>query len=472
MRQTSKLLFTLTDGSGSLHRRLYRRMRSLILDGSWPAGTRLPSSRSLAQELGLSRNTALHAIELLIADGWATARRGSAVFVSSAVPEPLPHLGNLRSGRGVPPDPVPFEIGRQTAEFFPLQRWNRLQAEIWAETGSTMLYGTETGDWPALPQALAIHVGETRGLAADPEEVVVVASTQAAIDLVSRLVGKPGDQVWVEDPGYPAAKQLFRLNGLNPVSVPIDAEGLRVKDGVRNAPGARIAYVTAACQFPTGHPMSQRRRAELLSWANENDGWIIEDDWEWHAHFSSTAAHPPLRSLPGGERVIYIQTFNRTIFPGLRVAFLIAPKALAAELLDLNQRIGGGPNVPVQATLARFLDEGLFAAHLRVARAAYAERRDALLAVLQDVPAGFSVSTDRAGLHLVLGVPERLDDARIASAFRSADLPCLAISEFALENMRERGLILGFAAYRPEQIRSAGEILVEKLHDLAGQSGK
>jgi GntR family transcriptional regulator / MocR family aminotransferase len=469
MRRRSELLFTLGgDEKGPLHRRLYRRMRGLILDGSWPTGTRLPSSRALAEELGISRNTALHAIELLVADGWVRTRQGSAAFVSEQAPAPNPRLGQRRRPLSSPRPPVPFEMGRQSAEFFPRERWNVLQSDLWSLTDSVMLYGADAGGWPPLRRAIAAFVGGARGLSVDPDQVIVLSSTQAAIDLITRVLAGSGDRVWVEDPGYPLAHQLFRSNGLMPVAVPVDADGLRVASGMRAAPDARFAYVMPACHFPSGRSMSGARRRALLGWARERQAWIIEDDWEWHARFDGEAVPPPLQSLPGGDRVIYVQTFNRTIFPGLRLAFLVAPTtAIAETLIRTYEQTDGGPNVPLQATLARFLEEGLYAAHLRTTRAAYAARRDALLSALGTLPPGFVPLPRRHGLHLVIGVPAGLDDARIAGELRTAGIACMGLGEFALSDLNESGLVLGFAAFSPEELAAAAGRLIEALRRIA-----
>lgn len=469
MRRTSQLLFTLGDEGGPLHRRLYRRMRGLILDGSWPAGTKLPSSRVLAEELRVSRNTALHALELLVADGWATARRGAALHVSSEAPTPLPHL-MARPPRAMPQAPIPFEMGRQATDSFPRERWSRLQKEVWAEPGPEMLYGADAGGWPALRRAIANYVASARGLAIDPDQVIVLSSTQAAIDLVTRAVGRPGDRVWVEDPGYPLAYQLFRMNGLSPVAVPVDEKGLMVDQGIARAADARFVYVVPACQFPTGHAMAPERRSALLEWAKSAQAWIIEDDWEWHAWFGDALPPPALRSHAGGGRVIYLQTFNRTIFPGLRIAFLIAPTELVGQLLETHERMNGGPNVPVQATLARFIEDGLYAAHLRVTRAAYEERRAALLAALADLPPGFAPRLGRGGLHIVIGIPDGLDDARLAARARAAGFACMAISEFAQSGRGQAGLLVGFAAFEPAVLTSAARSLIGVLEQAVART--
>jgi len=457
-------MLTLDDDDGPLYLRLYRRLRGLILDGSWETGTKLPSSRTLSEELGVSRNTALHALEMLIADGLVQARQGSAIYVTAAAPKPTdldrhPSLSRHRK-------PVPFEVGWHTAEFFPLDKWDRLQSKIPAEARSASLYGSGPGGWPELRQAIASYAGAARGLSVSADQVVIVSNTQSALDLVIRLLAEPNDEIWMEDPGYPIAQDLLRLNQLTLVPVPVDGEGLNVQSGSRQAPAARFAYVTPACQFPTGRVMSAGRRAEILDWASANRAWVIEDDWEWHAHFGKGGAPRPLASLPGGERVLFLQTFNRTIFPALRIAFLIAPPDLAIKLAELSHRIAGEPSVPTQAALAEFLERGLYAAHLRATRAAYAERRSVLLNELRSLPPGFEPHADRAGLHLVIGTPSGVDDSELAADLRSKGIECSGISEFSTGNACERGLILGFAAFTPQQILKPARRLVRHLQAL------
>ncbi len=465
MRRTSKLLFSLGDGDGPLNRQLYRRMRGLILDGSWPVGTRLPSSRVLAAELGVSRNTAMHALDLLMADGWVESRPGSALYVSLAAPPPVARVSEA-SARPPPRRPLPFEIGRQTAEFFPVDHWNRLQRGLIDEAGPELLYGTDGPGLPRLCRAIAAYLGESRALAVEPDQVVVVPSTQAAIDLVTRTVGQPGDRVWVEDPGYQIAHGVFEVNGLIPVRLPVDADGLSVADGTASAPDARIAYATPTCQFPLGVTMSGARRRALLDWATAGERWVIEDDWDWHARFDGQHGPPPLRASPGGDRVIYVQSFSRTMFPGLRIAFLVAPPALLPRLSALYELIDGRPNVMVQAILARFLEDGLYAAHLRVTRAAYAERRAALAAALVDLPVGYRVRSDRAGLHLIVATPPGTEDVALATAIRSRGLQVLATGELARTAQYERGLILGFAAFTPDKLVTVGKVLTDAIRSI------
>src|SRR4029079_11195080 len=176
---------------------------------------------------------------------------------------------------------------------------------------------------------------------------------------------------------------------LTPVRIPVDAEGIDVEEGRRRAPRARLAYVTPACQFPTGRMMSAQRRRALLDWAEKSNAYIIEDDWDWHANLGEEAPQPPLAAMPGGrERVLFIQTFNRTVLPAVRVAFVVAPRALAGRFREMNKHFSGAPSVPLQATLASFLDEGLYTAHLRATRAAYVERRRVLIEAVSDLPPG------------------------------------------------------------------------------------
>ena len=371
----------------------------------------------------------------------------------------------MQSLRPAPRKPIPFEMGRQSAEFFPVDRWRKLQSAVWAKADATMLYGSESGSWPALCRAIANYVGAARGLTVEPDQVIVVSSTQEAIDLIIRVLGRRGDAAWIEDPSYPLAHQVFRMNGIAPVPVPVDQQGLRVVEGRRLAPDARFACVTPACHFPTGWTMSPSRRRELLAWAHEHDTWIIEDDWEWHAHLGRRTPPPALQSLPGGERAIYIQTLNRTIFPTLRMAFLVAPLSVAARLLEVQQRMSGGPSGPMQATVARFLEEGLYAAYLRTSRQAYAQRRAALLDALRPLPPGYVTRPDRAGLHLIVETPAGIDDRYLAAYLRAREIECMGISEFALSSgSGHAGLALGFAAFQPSDLVAAADLLIRSIN--------
>ncbi len=377
MRKSSQQLLGVPNRSGHFYLQIYQRMRGLILIGAWRAGTRLPSSRTLARDLGVSRNTALLALEKLVADGWIEGRRGSGVYVSDEVP-PVRPSARLASSKATgpvrSPRPIPFEIAHAATDVFPIGAWSKIQNRVWTESADEALHeGADSGS-ENLRREIAAYLMAVRGLACSPDQVLIMSSTQAAIDLTLRVLAREGDEIWVEDPGYPHSREAFQAHGLVQRAVPVDEEGLKVSTGREIAPNAAFAYLTPACQFPTCTLLSQDRRIELLDWASAHTAYVIEDDWDFNAVFDGRYPVEPL-AAHDSERVLFIHAFNRFLFPALRVAALIVPLHLADRFAEARRAIDGFPNVPNQIALAEFLNQGLMSAHLRKCREVYGQRR-------------------------------------------------------------------------------------------------
>ncbi len=463
MRHSPRQLVSLPKGSGPLHLRLHHKIRSLILAGSWPPDTRLPSSRDLARDLGISRNTAILAIDRLIADGLARSRPGSGVFVTEAA-----FAGAPSSSTALEP-PAPFQLAYGGVDLFPAGRWARIQARVWSSASRNALYEGSGAGFHPLRRAVAAHLHATRGLPCSAEQIMIVSGTQSAIDLALRVLGERGGRAWMEDPGHPYVRQAIQANGLNSVAVPVDSDGLRVADAIAAAPDARLAYVTPACQFPTCSTLSEARRLELLDWAEAAGAWIIEDDWDHDARFDGSPPPEPLASRSGG-RALYIHSFNRILFPGLRIAALVVPESLVPALVDARRAIDGFSSLSNQIALAEFIERGYLASHLRSSRIALAARRTAMHGALTDMMRNV-VTFDPAqpGLHVVAR-PTSGGDAALAAMARRAGLECLALSTFS-----ERGgaapqaLLLGFAAFAPNVLARAVKRLASSLSGPASE---
>ena len=458
MRRSPQPLVSLPEGPGPIYLRLYHKIRSLILDGSWPAGTRLPSSRRLAEDLAIARNTANLAIDQLMADGWIVARPGSGIYVSEEAPPVRPPAPSPIAGQPIDFDesgPIPFQIIPGAIDLFPVETWARLQSQVWSKASQSALHEGSGAGWYGLRCAIAAHLHAVRGLVCAPEQVLVVSGSQAAIDLGLRALAQSGDQMWTEDPGYPYARQAIRAAGLVEACIPVDSEGMSVSEGVAQAPRARLAYVTPACQFPTGALMSESRRRELIDWAESGRGYIIEDDWDYNACFG--LAHPPEPlAARAPERVLFIHSFNRVMFPGLRIAALVVPASLVPVLVEARQAIDGFTNVANQIALSEFIQRGHLASHLRASRIAHLARRSALHEALSSRLQG-AVEFDpvQAGLHVVARIAG-LSDTAVAAQARQIGLGCYAMSDFASDESRaDPALLLGFAAYSPASLDRA-----------------
>ncbi len=452
-----KLIDLSSDGpAGPLHLRLARRIRSLIAEGQLGPGDKLPASRMLALGLGISRNSVTAAIDALVADGLLEARRGSGVRVAattaplSAIQAPPPAFRCVEDGG----EPLPFALGVPGLDLFPMERWAQLQARRWRSlSGSALREGYGAG-WSGLREAIASHLATSRGLSCLPSQVFVTTSARAAMDLTVRALRLQGSSAWVEDPGYLAPRGALRAHDLIPVPIPVDEEGLRVDLGRLNAPDARLAIVTPAAQFPLGVEMSDVRRQALLDWSHQTGGWILEDDYDAEFRFEGRARRP-IAHAPDAGRVIYVHSFNKTLFPTLRIACLIAPTDLIDAVVRARDFVDGHSNVPNQMVLADFINGGHLDAHLIRCRGAYAERREALIAgVGERLDGRVALAPRPGGLHLIGRLIADSEAGFVArAAARRLDLSPMRVFTEAV--VRPPEVLFGFAGFQPRAISSA-----------------
>jgi GntR family transcriptional regulator/MocR family aminotransferase len=445
-------------GSGEKTVVVYRALRSAIVDGRLPAGHRLPPSRGLAADLGVARGSVATAYERLAAEGFLTTKVGSGTFVA-VVPEkkgPRRHPADpLRpragwtfepvptSGEGVPPR-YDFRTGIPDATLFPFDSWRRLvAAELRLRANGPGTYAAPAGH-PALRAAIARSLGYGRSVRATADDVVVTNGTQHALDLIARVLLKPGDVVAVEEPGYPPARRVFAAAGARVVGVPVDEDGLVVAELPGNA---RLIYTTPSHQFPLGGAMSLDRRRELLDWARSRPAAIVEDDYDSEFRF---AARPlePLYNLDTVGRVLYVGTFSKSMLPMMRTGFALLPAGLRDAVVAARQLSDGYGQVAVQAALARFIDEGQLARHVRRAGKAYGNRRSRILRELT-AQKSLRVLPSAAGLHVTAllrdGTPA--DAARISAEALAAGV---AVEDLTPYSATHAGFVFGFGAIDSE----------------------
>jgi GntR family transcriptional regulator/MocR family aminotransferase len=461
-------------GNG-LQQQIYASIRRAILEGVVGAGTRLPSSRALAADLGVSRTTTLHAVQQLQAEGYLTARRGSGTRVADELPDDLPHRRVIRpaararhpalsrrggalvaarpGARRLDGPPRAFRLGTPAVDLFPVALWSRLLSRrLRSVTSAQLDYGDPAG-LPALRSAIAEHVQTSRGTRCDAGQVVMVAGAQQGFELACRVLLDPGDRVWMEEPGYPGARSALRGAGARIVAVRVDAEGLAVDLGARRAGDARLVYVTPSHQYPLGVPMSLPRRLALLGWARAARAWVIEDDYDSEFRYGARPI-PCLHGLDVDGRVIYVGSFSKTLFPALRLGFLIVPPDLQEGLVLARAAADQHPPTLDQAVLADFIAEGHFARHLRRMRVVYRERVEALVAAAERFCGGMlRVRPVRTGLHALADL-DGVDDVRVAQEAATRGLEVAPLSAYFAERARgASGLVLGFGAVRPEASR-------------------
>jgi GntR family transcriptional regulator/MocR family aminotransferase len=471
-----------------MHRQLYQRLRAAILAGELPPGTRLPSTRSLATELGVSRTTALAAYEQLRDQGYLDGRVGAGTTVAElSGPRPAlpvsthaaPHAPRpALSARGAamagdrwrlrPPDWFgaglrAFPLGLPALDAFPHQVWTRILTRRARRSLDGLLGYQDPAGYRPLREAIAAYLSMARGVRCTPERILVVGGAQAGLDLAARLLLDPGDPAWVEDPGYYGARGALVAGGARLIPVPVDTDGLDVAAGQRCEPTARLAYVTPSHQFPVGVTMSLPRRLALLAWANQAGAFVLEDDYESEYRYVGRPL-PALQGLDEAGRVIYVGSFSKVLFPSLRIGYLVVPDDLM-DAFTAGQRLGQ-IHVPAleQAVLADFLAEGHLGRHVRRMRALYAARGAALIrAIRRQTGEALEVRSAHAGLHLVGWLPTGTDDRAAAARAAQHGVQAQPLSAHALQPPSRGGLLLGYAAVPQAEIEQGARRLAEAL---------
>ena len=471
----------LTRDGEPLYRQVYRGMRQAILGGAAGAGERLPSTRDLAEQLGISRTVVLLAYEQLLAEGFVIGRGGSGTYVSEGLAgngsPGKRRLARLRLSRfgeaamgsmatvNTPlPRPVAprynFIYGRSDLETFPFALWRRLLLRQ-ARRGSTRQfdYGSALGN-PELRAAICAHLRRARAVVCDPSEVMVVNGSQQALDLVMRVLVQPGDAVAIENPQYDGIREALRVAGSRLRPVPVDRDGL---DPARLPEDARMVFVTPSHQFPTGAILSLDRRLALLRWARRRNAVIVEDDYDGEFHYDGR----PLESLQGLDRegrIIYIGTFSRTVFPALRIGYLIAPASLvpaftaAKWLSDLHSA------TLEQQTLAEFIRGGMYERHLRRLRRRNTARRAALLeAIGKYLGDRVEVTGEGAGAQVVLWPRKRVSEEAIVAEAAKKGVGIYGIAHCYVRKPSRPGFLLGYARLTEREIREGIRLLGEVL---------
>ncbi|WP_150560411.1 PLP-dependent aminotransferase family protein [Pandoraea bronchicola] len=473
-------------GALPLHARVQRAIRQLILDGTLDVGKRLPASRSLAHSLGVSRDTVESAYSQLHAEGFIERRVGSGSFVSARA-QRLPGRGTAR--RAVTPKetlrlsqrgsamyqsggvrdfltPRPFAPGVPETRSFALQTWERLERQVLKEYGTQALLHSPPQGMEPLRRAIADYVNLERGARATPERVLVLTSSQQALTLCATVLLDAGDRIFIEDPVYHGARKAFDAAGLECLPVPLDADGMQV-DHLRAAtqPGKAV-FLTPSHQFPTGATLALDRRLAVIEWARQQRAWIIEDDYDSEFHYAGkpTAC---VQGLDLHERTIYIGTFTKSLFPGLRIGYMVLPSQLVAPMTVARTLLDGHSAPIPQLTLARFIEGGHFGAHVRTMRTVYAERRDVLARLVRKHLSDFvEPRVPAGGMQMPCVFVRDIPEQEAVDAARREGIDLLGLTALHATSKPIPGFLMGFAAHSPGELEIAVKQLVGVLSAL------
>lgn len=470
-------------------RQVQDQLRQAILRGHLRAGTRLPASRILAEELGLSRQTLVRVLENLKAEGYLEARQGAGTFVSAALPKPAPKARRPKAFADAPDmplprlsrigdlsrrmsadisqfEPMPFLPNRPAIDQFPFALWRKCWNSMTRGGKVAALgYGDLAGEL-VLRQRIAEYLALHRRDPCDPEQIIITPGGHAAFTLAALTLADPGDGIWFEDPGPVTTSNLFRTLGLKLCLADVDADGMDVAGAIARYSDARLAFVMPSRHHPLGVTLSLPRRLALLEWARTNDTWIIEDDYDSEFRYDG-APLPSMRSIDSHGRVIYAGSFSKALYPGIRIGYLVLPPALVGAFRNLAGLIHRSVPVETQIVLAEFIGSGHFASHLRRMRGLYTERREAFGEAGRAVLAGLArIDCSESGLNALAWLEGGREDRAARRAVLEAGLQCYPLSDYAIASARPDALILGYAGVPAERMKPYLGRLAETLSRL------
>jgi len=461
-----------------LQRQIYDAYRAAIVGRNLRGGQQIPSTRALASELRISRIPVLNAYAQLLAEGYFESRVGAGTFVSTSLPNRNGSASSeLRepSGSGSRPRPVSrraaalpdfkappwiygwgaFSVGQVAFDHFPLQVWSNLVARHSRRVEPQNLHFSDPMGSVDFRETIATYLRTVRGVSCEAKQILVVSGSQQALEISARVLLDPGNQIWVEEPGYRLSRNALLMAGCQLIPVPVDDEGLDVTAGMQLCHHARAAYVTPSHQFPLGATMSASRRFQLLEWAQSSGAWIIEDDYDSEYRYGNM----PIASLQGldrNSRVIYVGTFSKTLFPSLRLGYMVVPLDLVPRFLAVRHAMDIYPPYLHQAVLTDFIRQGHFSRHVRRTRLLYSDRRSQLVDEIHSkFGSRLPILGSQAGMHLVVMLPKGCRDTELALKAASEKLWLWPLSPSYSGRNPRQGFILGFASVPQAQIPDA-----------------
>jgi GntR family transcriptional regulator / MocR family aminotransferase len=477
--------------SSPLHKQIYDGFRSAILRGELRRGQRIPSSRELTLDLRVSRFPVLNAYAQLLAEGYLESRVGAGTFVSASLPEQRmsvslpeapavqPLSGQRRlarrsllyskfEGHAAIRGWGSFGVHQPALDQFPFQVWSSLVARHSRNPHANAIHHVNPLGTERFREAIADYLRTARGVKCDAGQVMIVSGSQQALDIAARVLFDPGDAVWVEEPGYRLQRSVLSAAGCRLIPVPVDREGMDVAAGIRLRKKARAAFVTPSHHYPLGMTMSASRRLQLLNWAQDAGAWVVEDDYDSEYRYESL----PIASLHGldvNQRVIYIGTFSKVLFPSLRLGYIVIPPDLVERFVSVRHCMDIFPPYLYQEVLTDFIRDGHFTRHIRKMRQHYGEKRTVLVESLQrEFGSALTIEGAEAGMHLAVRLPEGFRDTEIALRSAQQRLWLWPLSPSYANSNPEQGFVLGFGSTLKSQIPAA----VRHMRSVIEEAGK
>lgn len=490
------LMINETDASLPFYLQIYEKIRNEILSGEFKAGMRLPSTRALAKQLGVSRMTVVNAYDQLLAEGYLEGKKGAGTFIAAKIPEyffkakDVEKAKDLSQSRGRKINFSPygaklhensrrilgayqknkfsaFEIGVPALDKFPFEIWQKIAARVHNGVRKEFYGYTDFAGYEPLQTAIAEHLRSVRNVKCTPAQIIITNGAQQTFDLIAKVFLERGDKVLIEDPCYFGVKLALGVYGVEMIPARVDAEGIEIEN-IERQPSVSFVYVTPSHQFPLGVTMSLARRLALLEKAAERDLWIIEDDYDSEFRYGGK----PVTSLQGLDkngRVLYVGTFSKTVFPGLRLGCLVVPEDLIGVFSAARAVSDGHSSVVDQAILAEFIAEGHFAKHLHRMRKIYQKRQEILVSEVKRELAGLmEIEPNNAGMHLIGWLPEKADDISISKKLAAVGIRNMPVSLYAMMKMPRGGIMLGYTATDEEQIKNGVETIKKVLMSELG----
>lgn len=482
--------------NGIIKDQVYHALRSAILDGRLMPGAKVPSSRALAEMMAISRNSVIAGCERLMDEGYLVTRKGAGTFVAQNIPDasiseryPLPETSKVAESAGQRNPDIDallplwsesqqggamnriFAVGVGCTDLFPHALWGRLLGRVWRQSRRELGLHASAYGYQPLRRAISHYIQATRGVTCHEDQVIIVNGIQQALTITARVLLEKGSEVWLDDPGYNGARGVFASGGAVVRPVRVDNDGMDIQDGIQHYPNAKLVYTAPSHQFPLSGTLSLARRFALLEWAEAHQAWIFEDDYNSEFRYAARSLQA-LQGLDTHHRVIYAGTFSKMMYPEFRLGFLVVPPHLREQFAMTKYFSDLCSGYLEQAVLARFIEEGHYASHVRRIRKACYERKNALIAAIEAyLPHIMQVHPTDSGVHIVCWLQNGVTAKAVVEKASSLGMGVQTFARYCQRPLSREGVLLGFANHPPETLREGIRLLAQALGDVPGGLG-